>query len=88
MNRSSGKYVGIFIMLSLLLLCGCIGNRESERALAEAEKLLPAILILPCLFWLKWILLNCQKYRNAGEYFYILMLGLFMAELCRWTQVM
>ena len=40
MNRSSGKYVGIFIMLSLLLLCGCIGNRESERALAESEKLI------------------------------------------------
>lgn len=40
MKRSSGKYTGIYIVLSLLLLCGCIGSRKGERQLAEAEKLI------------------------------------------------
>lgn len=38
MKRNSGKYTGIYVVLSLLLLYSCIGSRRGEGQLAEAEK--------------------------------------------------
>ncbi|MDE5876006.1 MAG: hypothetical protein K2H47_00645 [Muribaculaceae bacterium] len=73
MTRSSGNYAGIYVMLSLLLLCGCIGSRKGERQLAEAEKFIAScpdstIVILAEMDTTE--LSEAQKYRRMLLYAY------------------
>ena len=73
MTRSSGNYACTYVMLSLLLLCGCIGSRKGERQLAEAEKFIAScpdstIVILAEMDTTE--LSEAQKYRRMLLYAY------------------